>query len=97
MDIRECINYLLTTAQHQVFQLLSSKLAPYGITPGQHGVLNCLWRKEAVNPKEMAQILGLETSTISGWWTPMTAAACRWSSPPWVPRWKSRYCRSSRS
>ncbi|BDE86643.1 MAG: MarR family transcriptional regulator [Clostridiales bacterium] len=66
MDIRECINYLLTTAQHQVFQLLSSKLAPYGITPGQYGVLNCLWRKEAVNPKEMAQILGLETSTISG-------------------------------
>ena len=51
MDIRECINYLLTTAQHQVFQLLSSKLAPYGITPGQYGVLNCLWRKEAVNPK----------------------------------------------
>lgn len=66
MEFQNCINYLLTGAQHEVFQLMSAKLLPYDITPGQYGVLNCLWRKETMNPKDMAQILGLETSTISG-------------------------------
>lgn len=66
MELHSCINYLLTTAQHNVFQLMSARLLPYDITPGQYGILNCLWRKETMNPKDMAQILGLETSTISG-------------------------------
>lgn len=66
MEMNECINYLLTCAQHQVFQQWSAKLAPYGITPGQYGVLRCLWSQDTMNPKEMAHILALETSTISG-------------------------------
>ena len=45
---------------------MSARLLPYDITPGQYGILNCLWREETMNPKDMAQILGLETSTISG-------------------------------
>jgi DNA-binding MarR family transcriptional regulator len=66
MDLRNCINYLLTVAQHEVFQLLSERLAHYGITPGQYGVLNCLWKSGELSPKEIAQTLCLETSTISG-------------------------------
>lgn len=66
MEMKDCINYLLTCVQHQVFQQWSAKLAPYGVTPGQYGVLRCLWEQDTMNPKEMAQILGLETSTISG-------------------------------
>ncbi len=66
MDLEECVNYLLTNAQHKVFLLMSDRLAPFGITPGQYGVLNCLWIRCEDTPKDVAQALGLETSTISG-------------------------------
>lgn len=66
MEFKNCINYLLTGAQHEVFQLISEKLLPYDVTPGQYGVLNCLWRQEATTPKDMARVLGLETTTVSG-------------------------------
>lgn len=66
MELKECINFLLTTAQHNVFQYLSQQLAPYDITPSQYGVLNCLWGKEYNTPKQIAEALCLETSTVSG-------------------------------
>lgn len=66
MEFKKCINYLLTGAQHEVFQMMSTKLLPYDVTPGQYGVLNCLWRQEATTPKDIARILGLEMTTISG-------------------------------
>lgn len=66
MRFKTCINYLLTAAQHEVFQQLSDRLAPYGITPGQYGVLNYLWETGQASPKELAQELSLENSTISG-------------------------------
>lgn len=66
MNIKTCINYLLTVSQHEVFQTLSDRLVPFGITPGQYGVLNCLWEKKEVTPKEIAQELALENSTVSG-------------------------------
>lgn len=66
MELQDCINFLLTTAQHNVFQYLSQKLAPYDITPSQYGVLNCLWGREHNTPKQIADTLCLETSTISG-------------------------------
>ena len=43
MELQNCINYLLTVAQHEVFQAFSNKLAQFNITPGQYGVLGCLW------------------------------------------------------
>ena len=61
-----CINYLLTIAQHTVFQYFSSELEKYGLTPAQHGVLSCLWDKGASTPKQLAEELYLEMSTISG-------------------------------
>ncbi|HIT02530.1 MAG TPA: MarR family transcriptional regulator [Firmicutes bacterium] len=66
MELQNCINYLLTGAQHEVFQLMSERLMPYEVTPGQYGVLACLWEKDESNPKEIAQALGLENSTMSG-------------------------------
>lgn len=66
MELTQCINYLLTTAQHSVFQFLNSKLAEHDITPSQYGVLSCLWQKEFATPKQISEILCLETSTISG-------------------------------
>lgn len=67
MELKECINFLLTTAQHTVFQYLSQQLAPYDITPSQYGVLNCLWMNEGTClPRQIAELLCLETSTVSG-------------------------------
>ncbi|MEA4815555.1 MAG: MarR family transcriptional regulator [Lachnospiraceae bacterium] len=66
MELNQCINFLLTTAQHSVFQYLSSRLAVYDITPSQYGVLSCLWGKQHATPKQISETLCLETSTISG-------------------------------
>ena len=66
MELTQCINYLLTTAQHSVFQYLNGKLSEYDVTPSQYGVLSCLWQLEFATPKQISEILCLETSTISG-------------------------------
>lgn len=66
MELQSCINYLLTVTQHTVSQTFSERLAPFNITPGQYGVLNCLWQNGTATPKEIAQTLRLENSTISG-------------------------------
>ncbi|MHB1315847.1 MAG: MarR family winged helix-turn-helix transcriptional regulator [Christensenellales bacterium] len=66
MELNQCINFLLTTAQHAVFQRLSTRLAAYDITPAHYGVLSCLWEKEFATPKQISEALCLDTSTISG-------------------------------
>lgn len=66
MELQYCINYLLTLTQHEVFQTFSERLSRFGITPGQYGVLNCLWQRESCTPKEIVQTLQLDSSTVSG-------------------------------
>ena len=66
MELTQCINYLLTTAQHSVFQYLNGKLSSYDVTPSQYAILSCLWQRDFATPKQISEILCLETSTISG-------------------------------
>lgn len=66
MQLEECVNYLLTTAQHSVFLKMSEKLSAFEITPVQYAVLYCLWESDKKSPKEIAERLKLENSTISG-------------------------------
>ena len=66
MELKECINFLLTNAQHNVFRYLSKRLSEYDVTPVQHGVLSCIMGKSYDTPKHLAENLSLETSTISG-------------------------------
>ena len=66
MQLEECINYLLTTAQHSVFLKMTEKLLVFDITPVQYAVLYCLWEDNGKSPKEIAERLKLENSTISG-------------------------------
>lgn len=66
MELNQCINYLLTTAQHNIFQAFSNRLSPFDITPVQYGVLNCIWKENATSPKQIAELLMLENSTVSG-------------------------------
>lgn len=66
MELNQCINYLLTTSQHRVFQEMCQRLKPFDITPVQYGVLYCLWKNDKMTPKGIAAELKLENSTISG-------------------------------
>ena len=66
MQLEECVNYLLTTAQHSVFLKMTEKLSAFEITPVQYAVLYCLWENDKRSPKEIAERLKLENSTISG-------------------------------
>lgn len=66
LELTQCINYLLTTAQHKVFQEMSNKLEVFDVTPVQYGVMYCLWVGGKNKPKEIAAELQLENSTISG-------------------------------
>lgn len=66
MELNQCINYLLTTSQHRVFQEFSKRLEPFDVTPVQYAVLYCLWKGDKTTPKEIAAELKLENSTISG-------------------------------
>ena len=64
MELNQCINYLLTTSQHRVFQEVSKRLEPFDVTPIQYGVLYCLWKGDKTTPKEIASELKLENSGI---------------------------------
>ena len=66
MQLEECVNYLLTTAQHSVFLKMTEKLSVFDLTPVQYAVLYCLWANNKKSPKEIAERLKLENSTISG-------------------------------
>lgn len=66
MDVRDCINFLLSASQNKVFKYFSNRLSEYGITPAQYGVLNCLWQYGDLSPSRIREILILEASSISG-------------------------------
>lgn len=66
MDVRECINFLLSTSQNKVFKYFSRQLSQFDITPSQYGVLNCLWEYGDLSPSKIREILVLEPSSISG-------------------------------
>ena len=73
MQLEECVNYLLTTAQHSVFLKMTEKLSVYDITPIQYAVLYCLWENDKRSPKEIAERLKMHQfqgivrlATISG-------------------------------
>ena len=65
-SLDNCINFLLTGAQHAVFQYMKKNLSQFDITPIQYGVLGCIWEFDMHNPKDIAAHLGVENSTISG-------------------------------
>ncbi len=66
MELNSCVNHLLKLTQQTVNQKMASVLEEYDISNGQYGVMSCLLTHKCITPKEMAHILRLETSTISG-------------------------------
>lgn len=66
IHLEDCINFLLTTAQHKVFIIMKKNLEKYDVTPIQYAVLNCISSLEFHNTKDIASYLSLENSTMSG-------------------------------
>lgn len=66
MKLEQCINFTLTKAQQTVQQLFKAELAPFGITPGQYAILSCLWEEDGQTPRQLAERLSLDSSSITG-------------------------------
>lgn len=66
MELNECVNYLLSVSQNKVFKYFSGLLEEFGLTPAQYGVLNCLWSEGQLSPKQIAEAMHLEATTVSG-------------------------------
>ena len=41
-------------------------LEPYGITPAQYLILECLWLKDGVSPKTLGDMLKFDSATLTG-------------------------------
>jgi len=66
MELKDCINFQLSNAQNAVFSYFKSMLAPFDVTPIQYALLKCLWTEDMQPPTQLAQMLQLDTSTVSG-------------------------------
>lgn len=66
MELEQCVNFALTRAQNTVNQYFKTKLAPHGVTPGQYGILKCLWDENGLTVKQLAERMYLDSSTITG-------------------------------
>lgn len=66
MELNECINFLLAKAQNTVLQYFRASLAQFNVTPVQYGILKCLWDESPQTPKQIAKVLDLDGSTITG-------------------------------
>ena len=66
MELQDCINFKLTSAQNVVFNYFKGKLAPLDVTPIQYALLKCLWTEDLQTPSQLAQTLRLDASSITG-------------------------------
>lgn len=66
MELQECINFQLTSAQNAVFNYFKARLAVHDVTPVQYALLKCLWTEDLQTPTQLAQTLRLDTSSVTG-------------------------------
>jgi len=66
MKLEKCINYLLTQTQIKVNQKFRENLSICRITPAQYFMLYYLWEEDGLSPTQLANLSGLDTSTVTG-------------------------------
>lgn len=64
--IDECISFIAGKAAQTVSRLARERLAPFGITPVQYGVLQVLWEQDGLSGAEIGARLVLDSATITG-------------------------------
>lgn len=65
-DLDESIGWLLNNAARLTARRFSVKLAPYGVTPPQWGVLVALWEQDGLSLSELAQRSFFDGPTMTG-------------------------------
>lgn len=66
MELANCINFLLYSAQNAVLSYFRERLAQYDVTPIQYSLLKCLSVEDGQTPSQLAQALRLDASSITG-------------------------------
>lgn len=66
MELKDCINYLLTNAQNTVHLHFKTQLQPFDITPAQYMALYFLSKEGSLSPSKLAELCRLDTSTMTG-------------------------------
>lgn len=66
MELTECINFMLTSAQNSVFTYFKSRLQPFDVTPVQYALLKCLWTRDMQTPTQLSQGLNIDASSVTG-------------------------------
>ena len=66
MQLNECINFVLTQAQNSTLSYFKNHLLKYDVTPAQYAILKCLSEQGEQSPSQLAQMLHLDNSTITG-------------------------------
>ncbi|AXF55333.1 MarR family winged helix-turn-helix transcriptional regulator [Salicibibacter kimchii] len=66
MEKFDCLHFILGKALQQVKQTSKAKLAPYGVTPVQFGLLYFLWKKDGQLGSELRERLQMDSATVTG-------------------------------
>ena len=64
--LETCISFLLGKEYQHVQQAAKQRLAPYGVTPAQYGLLRALSERDGQNGAELGERLQLDSATITG-------------------------------
>ncbi|MCP4599287.1 MAG: MarR family transcriptional regulator [Proteobacteria bacterium] len=65
-DPRSCVCFLLSRAAQTAQKHLRHLLEPYGITPAQYLIIECLWRADGLSPKLLGELLRFDSATLTG-------------------------------
>lgn len=65
-SLDDSLGWMLNNAARLVQRRLSTKLAPYGVTPPQWGVLVALWEQDGLSLSELAKRSFFDGPTMTG-------------------------------
>ena len=65
-DPRSCVCFLLSRAAQAAQKLLRNLLDPYGLTPAQYLIIECLWVADRLSPTVIGELLRFDSATLTG-------------------------------
>jgi len=65
-DPRSCVCFLLSRAAQAAQRHLRTLLEPYGLTPAQYLIIECLWVKDGLAAKTLVDLLKFDSATLTG-------------------------------
>jgi len=65
-DPRSCVCFLLSRAAQAAQKHLRIVLDPYGLTPAQYLIIECLWVADRLSPTMLGELLRFDSATLTG-------------------------------